>query len=564
MKTINYYIGFWVLLLLAVMSCKEDSIIDNPSGETIIYNLRIINGDLSGGARYDGVVDEENKTITFSNIAAETDIAQVKFSGKISLGAKLDKEAYDFFTGQTNPNASNLNGEIVVTNGENIANYKVILNLLEPEAKPMVNKLEVTTASGRTVSATIDLIEKMIYLNTPNEDEVTLKSLTLMPARTAYSFTKLSNNKLAKSDPGYIQLDFLGNTDDYRIFFDNAPAAGIDFSQPIIHDLSLRAGLLYPDFVAELTRSADFDGEHILIVSREGGIYPKLLKARDVLNNTTPTPIMLSTAEITGGTYVISSGRLAQGHIYICNLSTGLADTDAGKLKLYHYATPTSNPELILDFNGIINETTKSTGRFGDNLSLDLDEEGNGYAYFVHQTSNEILRFTITGFTTVGEPTLIVPSMPATYYACYNKVGDANEYLYTSTVASVAKLLDKDGKDLAEIEKTGSAIHGTDAHIINYNSGRYLIMTSGRQQSAWGFPTLFVYDMTEGFNTVAAMVNFNQKTPDPVFSYQMGESAASGGCSGIAAWAAVDGKLCVFAAAPRSGFVLIEFPKNQR
>jgi hypothetical protein len=566
MKAIKYIL--FLLPLLAVMSCKEDAIVENPSGETIIYSLYITNGGLSGGTRYDGTVDEAAKTVTFNNVAAETDIQHLKFNGKISLGAHFDKESYDFLEGQSNPAADNLNATVSIFSGENLSDYRVTVNLTEVQSTPLVNKIEVETASGKVVAGTIDLVEKMIYLNTPSEAEVTLKSISLLPVRTAYTFTNLSNNKLSKNNPGYIELNFMGVTDEYHIFFDEAPAAGINFGAPIIHDFSLKTNNVYPDFAAEMTRSADFDGEYILIVSREGGTNPKLLSARDVLANSAAGSMSLKTDGIAGGTYVISAGRLAQGHIYICNLTTAMADTDAGKLKLYHWETPQSDPQLVLDFNGIIDDANKTTGRFGDNMSLDLDENGNGYVYFVHQTASEILRFTVAGFTAVGEPLLMRPAMGATYYACYNKVGSGNEYLYTSTVAAVIKLLDKDGNELTEANKLQhdglDATHGTDAHIINYNSGRYLIMTSGRQQSAWAYPNLFIYDISEGFNTVAALVNFNNTAPNPVYSYQMGESAASGGCAGIAAWAAVDGKLCILAAAPRSGFVLIEFPKNTK
>ena len=566
MKKIKYFLCL-LMPLLAIISCKEDPIVENPSGETIIYNIYISNGGLSGGARYNGVIDETNHTIVFNNVAAETDIKNLKFAGKISLGANFDKDSYDFIEGQSNPAALSLNSIISIISGNNTTDYNVTLNMDEPQSKPMVGRIEVKTNSGRTVAGTIDLTDKMIYLNTPSETEVTLLSISLIPSRTAYSFTNLSNNKLSKNDPGYIDLNFMGITDRYQIFFDEAPAAGINFGAPIIHDFSLKAGSVYPDFAAENTRSADFDGEHILIVSREGGINPKLLRVRDVLANNVSSPIALKTTGIAGGTYVISAGRLAEGHIYICNLSTGLADTDAGKLKLYHWENPQADPELVLDFNGIVDATTTSTGRFGDNISLDLDENGNGYVYFVHQSANETLRFTITGFTTVGEP-MLIKAGDATYYACFNQVGSGNEYLYTSTVAAVIKLLDKDGKELTQIDKLRhegmDASHATDAHIINYNSGRYMIMTSGRQQSSWAFPALFIYDITEGFNTSAALVNFKNTAPKPIYFYEMGESAASGGCSGISAWAAVDGKLCIFAAAPRSGFVLIEFPKNQK
>ncbi len=567
MKHFKYYTGWLFIILLALISCQEEHFVENPSGETIIYNMQIINGDLSGGARYTGTIDEDAKTITF-NISAETDVAQVKFSAKLSLGATLDKESYDFIDGQE-ADAKQLTSTIQVINVANRQDYTVILNLADPQSSPILSKLTVKTASGEVVSAVVDLDENYIYLNTPYETEVTLNSITITPARTEYVFSDLTDNKFSKSNPGTLSLDFLGLTAEYNILFDKAPAAGIDFSNPIIHDFSANSSV-YPDFSAEMTRSADFDGEYILLVSRQDGIVPKLLKASDILSNVAASPIMLSTNGIAGGTYVISSGRLSHGHIYICNLTTGLADTDAGKLKLYHYANPTATPELVLDFNGIINAESneKTTGRFGDNISLDLNENGDGYVYFVHQTSGEILRFKITGFTTVGEPLLMHPAAMATYYACYNRVGDGNEYLYTSTVASVVQLLDKDGTVLTEIDKlnhedAGNAMHGTDVHIINYNKGRYMIMTSGKQQSSWANPSLFIYDITEGFNTVAAMVNFKAKSPNPVFRYELGTSTQSA-CAGISAYAIVDGKLCILAAGPKVGMALIEFPKNQQ
>ena len=369
MKTMKYIL--WLLLpALAVTACKEDPVIENPSGETIIYSAYIANGGLSGGTRYNGVVDEAAHTVTFNDVAAETDIQQLKFNGKISLGAHFDRESYDFYNASV-PDENVLKNTVRIVSGNNSQDYRVVVNLLDPVSEPMVGKIEVETASGRVVSGAIDLEEKWIYLNVPNESEVTVKSLTLIPARTSYTFTGAANNKLSKNNPGYIGLDFLGLTDSYRISFDNAPIAGINFGAPVIHDFSTHT-TVWPDFAAENTRSADFDGEYVLMVSREGGLNPKLLRASDILSNTTPTPVALSTKNMAGGTYVISSGRLMQGRIYVCNLSTGLADTDAGKLKLYHYAGPAADPELILDFNGVIDEATSVAGRFGDNMSLDL------------------------------------------------------------------------------------------------------------------------------------------------------------------------------------------------
>jgi hypothetical protein len=566
MERTKYFLCL-LLPLLAVIACKEDPVVDNPSGETIIYSVYIANGGLSGASRYNGIVDETAHTVTFNNVAAETDIQNLKFGGKISLGAHFDQESYDFYNVSA-PTEKVLQKTATIISGNNSSDYQIRVNLLDPEAKPMVNKIEVETASGRIVSGIVDLTEKMIYLNTPNEEQVTVKSITLIPVRTSYSFTNAPGNKLNKDNPGSIEIDFWGMSDSYRIFFDDAPAAGINFKAPIIHDFTSNS-TVYPDLVNENTRSLDFDGEYILIVSREGGTFPKLLRASDVLANITPAPILLSTKDIAGGTYVVSSGRLAQKHIYICNLSTGLDESAAGKLKLYHYDSPSADPELILDFDGVIDDATPAKGgRFGDNMSVNLDENGNGYAYFVSHIAAGILRFTITDFNKVGDPTFIQDVPMERYYAYFNQVGTENAYLFASTDGTgTIQLRDKDGALLTSINKPIGTEHGTDARIVNYNSGRYLIMTTGRQQSSWSFPTLYIYDLTEGFNTMAAFALFqdalNEAQPDPLFSYQLGEFTQAA-CNGNTAWAAVDGKLCVLAAGPRVGFVLIEFPKNQK
>jgi hypothetical protein len=354
----------------------------------------------------------------------------------------------------------------------------------------------------------------------------------------------------------------LGKTDTYTLSFDMEPIAGINFSMPIVHDYSINSNV-WPDFTADLTRSADFDGEYVLLVSRSGGNNPKLLPVDEILSNSAINPIALKTDGIAGGTYVISSGRLMQGHIYICNLTTGLADTDAGKLKLYHYAGPTATPELILDFAGVIDESTTATGRYGDNISIDLDEDGNGYVFFVMQDpGTQTIRFKVTNFTTVGEPALLTPAA-ASYYACYNQVGSENAYLYTSTNLATIQLLDKDGQSLTYATKNGAALKGVDVQIAQYNSGRYMMMTTGRRYAADAPWTLFIYDLTEGMNTVAALAPYQEELPEPVYSYAM-DAPFTTAPGANTAWAVVDGKLCIFASAPMAGFVLVEFPKNQK
>lgn len=556
MKALKYYTSGLFLVLLALAACKDEPFVENPSGETIIYNLQITNGDLSGGGRYSGTVDEAAKTITFNNVAAESDVENVKLAGKISLGAHLDAEAYNFLEGN-DPAATTLSKVITVTNVENTADYTVTLNLAAPQSEPILSKLEVTTAAGTVVTAVIDLTENSIYLNTPNEEEVTVSNVVIIPKRTEYDFSNLSNGKLSKSNPGTLTLNFLGLTSEYTVFFDRAPAAGIDFSRPVVHDFTVNA-TIYPSFTAELTRSSDFDGEYILIVDRN---EPKVLKVSDVLANNVNNPIMLKTDHLAVEaveTFAISSGQLSHGHIYICNLA------GAGqKLRVYYYDTPESDPQKVLEY-------TTGITRFGDNITVNLDENGNGYAYFVRQDpGDKIARFEVSNFTTFSEePVLIDSPVNASYYANYNQIGNADRYLLTSTTTSMLLLMDKEGTKIHEVETIVNeggvdARKGTDAHIAEYNKGRYLIMTSGKRFAADPSSTLFVYDITEGYDLLSALVVFGDKHPEPVYHYAMA-AAFSTAPSANTAWAIVNNKLVLYTAAPHCGFALIEFPRNQQ
>jgi len=573
MKTVKYINRLFLLaaLVFIVSSCKEDPYVENPSGETFIYSLQITNGDLSGGARYTGVVDEAAKTVTFNDVAAESDISNVKLSGKISLGAHLDAEAYDFLQGNS-AEATSLSKTVTVTNVENSSDYTVVINLAAPKSTPLLNKLEVTTAAGTVIAATIDLTENAIYLNVPNENEVTITNIDIIPKRTEYTFSKISNNKLSKSDPGALSLDFLGLTADYTVSFDRAPAAGINFSAPIVHDFSVNS-TLYPDFSATVTRSADFDGENILIVYRD---TPKVLKVSDVLAGNVNNPIPLRTVTDDGEnldgkpataaidprsdeTFAFSSGQFAHGHIYICNLAL-----KNQKFRMYYYETPESAPVKIFEWTNTI-----ASQRFGDNMSVNIDENGNGYAYFVQQDpGNQILRLDIKNFTTVSNPIEIKPSINVSYYANYNQVGNYDSYVLTSSTTSMIQLLDKDGVLQTEVEivpNTGGADSrkGTDAHIVEYNKGRYLIMTSGKRFAYDPSSSLFVYDITEGFDLVSSLVKFGETHPEPVYTFSM-PAGASTAPAGNTAWAVINGKLVLFTAAPYCGFALIEFPRNQQ
>jgi hypothetical protein len=560
MRTLKYKIGFIFLSLCVFFSCDEDKVENNPSGETSIYSLRITNGSISGAGRFDGTVNESEKTITFT-VPAESDIENVKFDGKLSLGAHIELDSYDF--------GSNLTQTVRVINVRNQGDYTVTLNLEEPNTEPFIDKITVLLDDGTEVTSTVDMDTKTVYLQVPDETYVTVKNVATKPVRATKTFTELNNNKLNKANPGKILLDFMGLKSEFAISFDKLSVKGADFDNGVVFDYSLNAtgNDIYPDFKAENTRSADFDGKHVLIVSREGGDNPTLLTLNSVMTNNTSAAISLNKTGVAGGTYNISAGRLAQGHVYICNLTTEIGSAENNKLKIYHWATPTSVPEKIVDFDRTANGASVVSGRYGDNMSVNLDASGNGYIYLVeHVSGTQILRFTVSNFTNVSAPTRLNAPVASSYYGSYNQVdGSDNEYLLTSTRAPLM-LVDKDGTELYKLNANAIPLRATDARIIYFNSARYLIFTTGCAATSDEKPTFYIYNLSSGFNTISALSEFEMGDKVPLFKFSLHESstqANSAAYSASSGWGIVDDKLYTFGAAPRAGFSVFEFPENQ-
>ena len=220
---------------------------------------------------------------------------------------------------------------------------------------------------------------------------------------------------------------------------DGQKGGGADWAQAVVHDFSVATGNRYADFDDELTRGGDFDGQYVLIVNRT---LPKLFSVEDLLNDNLNNPKLLKQHGIEGGIYTISAGRLAQGHIYICNLATACgADMP---LKVYHYATPDSKPEVVLNWDGTglpnpdpeLYDEYVYNGRIGDNISISLDESGNGYAFFFKQEADsKFFRWTVKNFTEFSEPKELTLPAIANYYCMMNPVGNG-QYVVKSSYSN--------------------------------------------------------------------------------------------------------------------------------
>jgi len=569
---------FAAIIGLVLVGCKKP---DTPSEslEALIKTIKIVNGGISGGDMINGEVDNTAKTITFNGVAAETNIAAVKFQATVSLGAYLESDVIDFTQGNT-PDATTLKGQLKCINKTESASkeevYEVILKLNDPASAPVIEKIVIMDDKGveSTITST-NIMDGLLCLGIPESSKATIVSVLLSPARATYTFTTAdANGVIQASNPGFFKMEFMGlESDEYEVTFASSPTPGADWSQAIVHDFSIATNNVYADLQEELTRGGDFDGEYVLLANRTA---PKLFRVSDLLNDDTSNPIMLSTNGIEGGTHVVSAGRLSHGHIYLCNLATAVNDVEggAGPLKVYYYATPTSDPEVVLtwDGTGIENSENDYTARIGDNISVNLDENGNGYVWFFKQEAdNKYFRFAVTGFTSFSAPQEFELPAVCNYYGMMNQVGD-NQYLFTSTFVAMMWLFDAEGTILREFEweptpSEVSVAHATDPRIINFNRSRYLMLSNARRYLYWAEEGVHVFDISDGNDVVSALVKMQERQDDEenpldvCYSYVMPGEAISNACVALGNAAEVDGKLLIWAAAPHAGMCLIEVPK---
>lgn len=562
----KWFALFCSAMLLVVFSACSPKPEEVDTIEALIKTISISNGGLSGGDSYTGQVDNQNFVVTFNDVAAESNIAAVKFNAKLSLGAKLDAESYNFFN-EADPAATELTQTLKVINATKVQEYKVIINLSAPSKAPLLDKLVMKDAAGNEYRASV--MDNLLLLGMPDAPTAQIAEIVLTPLRSTYEFTTMVDGVLSASDPGMFRIDFMGLTTEYEVSFATSPTPGADFTQAVVHDFSVATGNVYPDYAGEMTRGGDFDGQYVLVANRTA---PKVFRVEDLLTDNASNPVMLNMTGVDVGTHPVSAGRLSHGHVYLCNLSVALSPLEP--LRVYHYATPNAEPEVVLSWCGNIGNDTIYKGRLGDNISVNLDESGNGYAYFAkQQPGDKIYRFTVSNFTNFSDPFVIDLDKPYDYYGYYNQVAD-NQYLFTTSYTAMLWLKDADGNDLTSVEfmsTEGGAQpkHGVDPRIITFNRSRYLLFTvANSKEMHWNFgPVLYLFDITDGFDIPAALVKLQDammlETFEPTWEYMFDASGATvaSACTAQTAAAEVDGKLVIFTAAANAGFALIEIPK---
>ena len=576
MKKNLFFLSIAMLSVLLV-GCKPEP---QPQDtiEALIKSISIKN------TTYNGEVDNTTYTVTFNDVAAETNIDAIQFTAKLSLGAQLEKDTYDFTQGASE-DGKQLVQTIKVINGTKEQAYTVIINLSDPTSDPLLDKLVMKKASDGT-EVTAQIIDGVLALGMPEESEATFVSISVIPARATYKFTTMQDDKLTAANPGQLELEFMGRKTVMDITFKAAPTPGVEIAAAVVHDFSVATENAPAEFAAENTRGTDFDGEHVLVVSRndDGSAFPHLYKVSDLLADNAGNKIALNTTGVEGGTHVVSSGSLNHGHIYICNLTTALSAADP--LKVYHYADANAAPE-VWSWDGVLSvtedgDTIGAPARMGDNISVNIDQSGNGYAFFCGQeaSAEKVYRVQITNFNQFSNPTEIILDVPFPYYGYVNEAPEAGQYLFKSHYMAVIRLMDANGTSLMEdieLDATESGLNprsGVDPHVIVFNRGRYLVFSTpynnGKRIGAG--PGLFMQDITDGVDTKAALIKWSEMLYDeeylwePTYHYSLDPTEPDanktvGACAAQCNAAEVDGKLVVFTAATKAGFALIEFPK---
>ena len=581
--------------------CKKDEV----DGTVTLRSLAIVNGGLAGTERYEGAVDTENKSVIFTNVAAETAVEAIQFECKASSGSLLTQSTYNFLEGNA-ADAMELKRSVVLRNDRLGAEveYSVVIKLAEATEKPIVSGAKIKKANGDVVELkSTSIIDSYIMLGV-EEDEVELVELTVRPARSTVTYENVNDNKISKANPGKALLNFMGMKAEYIFSFDAAPPVGADFANAKVHAWNVNTNI-YPDFTGGFTRAGDMDENYVLLVNGAmtgAAPHPYLLRVDDLLNDNADNKIDLNlegivendvdkydingtdTTLITAkSTFYVSAGRLSQGHIYVCNLRTA----DNQNLKVYHWASPEAKPELVCDWDGTFDADNYWPLRTGDNMGLSLDASGNGYAYFAGQETGteRVIRFTVENFTTFKDPVAIAIPQPCQYYGIFNRVGMNDEYVFTSVFSTVLYLFDHDLTLLQKVTFDGmtDGANATDPRIIEFNRARYLMLTNARRFKWYRPEALVIFDITEGMTTAEALKNLEENRPldpnwepdpdDPydepatlpfVQAYNYGFSSGDedrGECSAICSVVEKDDKMLVFTAAPYAGMALIEFGK---
>ncbi|WP_238387161.1 DUF4623 domain-containing protein [Sphingobacterium olei] len=338
------------------------------------------------------------------------------------------------------------------------------------------------------------------------------------------------------------------------------PVFGAEFTQAVTYDYSNNPGgnAKYDKFTGGLVRGSGFSKNYVLVVDRSGN-NAHVLRVSDLRNNVvTPIPLGAPAGGYAGGTFTMHSGAISGDHIYVASLS----GSNASPLKIYHWTDPAQPAEVIL--NTTTAAATPASYRFGDNMSVNLDENGNGNIYFVDNGGLRILKYNVTNYTTISAPVFFETGVAALgSWGSYNKVPNSSQYIFTGHDGPV-RLVGEQANVVYQATKF--PVRLSDVRVVNFNGERYIMGVTAARTGQEG--TVFqVYNITRG-ETVDDGLRFLDASADgPLLSYSL-DGPVNINPASQTGWAVIkdgegnDDKLLLYAATLDAGFVFFEVPKK--
>lgn len=350
------------------------------------------------------------------------------------------------------------------------------------------------------------------------------------------------------------------------------PPTGADFTRGVTYDYSNNplGNPMYTKFTGNIVRGSGFNGKYVLVVNRTApppgnADMPELLDVNELKNNVTnPIPLTPPPGGVDGGTFRTHSGQIVGDHIYIASLSSADA---ASPLRIYHWADPAQPGQLLhTDYN--------ASHRFGDNMSVNLNSEGNGYIFFIANAGISIQRFTVTNFTTISNSTVLTPPITSVgIWGSFNQIPGTQSYIHTGHQAPI-RIVDESANisytlanTVFTVPEPTRAQRLSDVRVIYFNHERYLMGTTAAPNSGTE-SVLFIYDITRGDNITQALDFFAAREDrTPLFQYSL-NAVSVDAPSTQTAWHVVknnegeDEALMIYTATTNGGFAFFEFPKK--
>ena len=416
----------------------------------------------------------------------------------------------------------------------------------------------------QVVEGTID--EEKKEVNFPKLDTLTNFSALRLEAKLSDGAQLEKTEidcKMAPDDEQKKLIIRVLNHNRYKDYFmtvrKHIPSWGAEFKNATVY--SFAGDNRYEDFKTLDTRGADFDGQHVLVVTRTDN-KPHLLKVADIKAGVI-NRIPLDLTGVSGGTFPYNMGALANGHIYMATLAIKTKSV----LKVYYWETPSSTPEVIFSAN--LEDILESGKRYGDNMSLNIDKNGDGYIFFGENTAQNILRLTVSDHKNVSEP-IILPADPKMKVSMnIYRYENTSDYLY-SGLAMPITLSSNAAQKKFSLSAANQPAEAVAARAFMFNNKRYLITcAAGFGSASKATPTLYVYDISKGSNLAEALERFEAASEhEPVYSFILGGTgnSAPSPCTNFYIERDANGKdakLYLFASRGESGFVIIEAPIAQ-